>query len=121
MAAYGDIGKMVNGRFLQITDRKKEMFKTSGGKYVAPQVMENGSRITVYWIRDGCGENRNFPAALVVPNFIYLRSWCFIKGIPYTTNGEMIRNRRIIDRITRDIAATNKLFSHPEQVKPSGC
>jgi len=114
----GDIGKMVNGRFLQITDRKKEMFKTSGGKYVAPQVMENRFKESPFIeFVMVVGENRNFPAALVVPNFIYLRSWCYIKGISYTTNGEMIRNRRIIDRITREIAATNKLFSHPEQVK----
>lgn len=70
----GDIGELVNGRFLKITDRKKEIFKTAGGKYVAPQMIENKFKETVLVEQVMVlGENRKFPAALIVPNFVALK------------------------------------------------
>ncbi|MES2416718.1 MAG: long-chain fatty acid--CoA ligase [Bacteroidota bacterium] len=114
----GDIGEMVAGKFLKITDRKKEIFKTTGGKYVAPQMLENKykespliEQIMVL------GENRKFPAALIVPAFGALKSWCAKKNIPYTTNEEMITNKQVLDKYERIIATLGAEFGKWEQVK----
>lgn len=114
----GDIGQIIDGRFLKITDRKKEIFKTAGGKYIAPQMLENKykespliEQIIVL------GENMKFPAALVVPTFSALKSWCEHKGIPYTTNEEMIKNELIIDKFESVIAQLGIDFGKWEQVK----
>lgn len=114
----GDIGEIIAGKFLKITDRKKEIFKTAGGKYIAPQMLENKykepalvEQIMVL------GENRKFPAALVVPTFSALKTWCQKKGIPYTTNAEMIKNEQVVDKYTRIIADLGKDFGKWEQVK----
>lgn len=114
----GDIGELVKGRFLKITDRKKEIFKTAGGKYVAPQMLENKykespliEQIMVL------GENRKFPAALIVPNFEALKTWCGKKGITYTTKEEMIKNDQVIEKYNQVIAYSSKEFGHWEQVK----
>ena len=114
----GDIGRMVDGKFLQITDRKKEMFKTSGGKYVAPQVLENRIKESPFIeFAMVVGENRNHPAAIIVPNFEYLKAWCRVKEIPFGSEKEIIVNERIKKRIAEEISFTNLLFSRPEQVK----
>ena len=113
----GDIGE-VNDGFLRITDRKKEMFKTSGGKYVAPQLIENALKAS-HFIEQAMvvGDGRNFPAVLIVPSFDGLHEWCRRKEIPYTTNEEMIKNERIIKRIWKDVEKTNEGFGKWEQVK----
>ncbi|RZM22369.1 MAG: long-chain fatty acid--CoA ligase, partial [Pedobacter sp.] len=98
----GDIGEIVNGRFLKITDRKKEIFKTAGGKYVSPQMVENKFKETPLVEQVMVlGENRKFPAALIVPNFIALKSWAEKKGIPYTTNEDMARDPQVLDKFQR--------------------
>jgi len=114
----GDIGEIVAGKFLKITDRKKEIFKTAGGKYIAPQTLENRykespliEQIIVL------GENRKFPVALVVPAFPALKSWCEKKGISYTSNEEMLKNEQVLDKYTRVIAALGADFGRWEQVK----
>ncbi|MBB2146751.1 AMP-binding protein [Pedobacter sp. LMG 31464] len=114
----GDIGEILEGKFLKITDRKKEIFKTAGGKYIAPQMLENRykespliEQIMVL------GENRKFPAALIVPAFPALKTWCDKKGIPYTTNEEMILNEQVIDKFNRIIATLGTEFGKWEQVK----
>jgi long-chain acyl-CoA synthetase len=113
----GDIGEL-DGRYLRITDRKKEMFKTSGGKYVAPQVMENKFKeSTLIDQLAVIGENRNFPAALIVPNFDALKDYCKHKAIPYTSDAEMISKPEIIEKYDREIETTNKFFAKWEQVK----
>ena len=113
----GDIGEL-DGTYLRITDRKKEMFKTSGGKYVAPQVMENkfkeSSLIDQLVV---VGENKNYPAALIVPNFEALKEYCKHKGIPYTSDVEMISKQEIIEKYDREIETANKFFAKWEQVK----
>ncbi|WP_075348781.1 AMP-dependent synthetase/ligase [Algoriphagus marinus] len=113
----GDIGEL-DGPYLRITDRKKEMFKTSGGKYVAPQVMENkfkeSSLIDQLVV---IGENRNYPAALIVPSFEGLKEYCKHKGIPYTTDYEMIKKPEIIEKYDREVENANKFFAKWEQVK----
>lgn len=114
----GDIGEILEGKFLKITDRKKEIFKTAGGKYIAPQTLENRykespliEQIMVL------GENRKFPAALVVPAFPALKAWCEKKGLEYTSNDEMICNELVIDKFNRIISNLGADFGKWEQVK----
>ncbi len=114
----GDIGELDADGFLSITDRKKEIFKTSGGKYVAPQIIENAIKESVLIEQlMVVGEGKNFPAALIVPSFEALRTWCKKHEIPYETDAAMIRNQRIIDRIWRDVEKANQRFGKWEQVK----
>ncbi|MFC3879979.1 AMP-dependent synthetase/ligase [Algoriphagus namhaensis] len=113
----GDIGEL-DGRYLKITDRKKEMFKTSGGKYIAPQVMENkfkeSSLIEQLMV---VGENKKFPSAIIVPSFDGLRDYCKHKGIPYTEDAEMIQKAEILSKYQREIDGLNKYFGKWEQIK----
>ncbi len=115
----GDIGEWVEGRFLKITDRKKEIFKTSGGKYVAPQVVENKLKESIFieqLIVIGAG--RKFVSALIVPSFSHARSWLKDKGFDVPEhNDELIKMPCVIDLIQRQIDKYNPMFSHPEQVK----
>ncbi len=114
----GDIGELVEGRYLKITDRKKEIFKTAGGKYIAPQIIENKLKESKFIEQVMViGENRKFPSALVIPSFAYLNDWCALKGINYTTNEDMIQDQRIIDRIQREVDELNQNFGHWEQIK----
>jgi long-chain acyl-CoA synthetase len=113
----GDIGVVEDG-FLKITDRKKEIFKTSGGKYVAPQLIENSLKASP--LIEQCiviGESQRFPAALIAPSFDGLRTWCKKHNISYTTDAEMITNEKIKARIWRDVETTNQGFGKWEQVK----
>jgi long-chain acyl-CoA synthetase len=113
----GDIG-VLDGRYLKITDRKKEMFKTSGGKYIAPQVMENKFKesplieqlIVV-------GADRNYPAALIVPSFDGLKEFCKRSDIAYTTDPEMIQNEQVQEKYLSEVAKFNELFGGWEQIK----
>jgi long-chain acyl-CoA synthetase len=114
----GDVGTLVENRFLKITDRKKEIFKTSGGKYVAPQAIENKFKESQFIEQIMVvGENKKFPAALIVPAFEFLKRWCGEKGIPYGSNGDIIKNPLVIARIKQEIDELNKNFGHTEQIK----
>ncbi len=113
----GDIGEFING-YLKITDRKKEMFKTAGGKYVAPQMIENKlkeapliEQIMVL------GENRKFPSALIVPNFEALKAWCKIKGIDYADHDTLINNKDVHEKYHKLLDEANKEFGKWEQIK----
>jgi len=115
----GDIGEIDANGFLKITDRKKEMFKTSGGKYVAPQVLENTfkqSRFIEQIMVIGDGEK--MPAAFIQPNFDFVKEWTKIKGISIgNTNEEIISNPAVIERIEEEVNELNKKFGNWEQVK----
>ncbi|HRH03251.1 MAG TPA: AMP-dependent synthetase/ligase [Bacteroidia bacterium] len=114
----GDIGEIVNTDFLKITDRKKEIFKTSGGKYVAPQLLENKFKESKFIEQVMViGEGKNFPAALVQPAFVFLKEWCERKGIAVTSNEDMITKAEVIARIQEDIELYNQEFGKWEQVK----
>lgn len=114
----GDIGQMVENKYLQITDRKKEIFKTSGGKYIAPQVLENRFKESAFIEHIlVVGENRKHPSAIIVPAFEYLRNWCRVKEMPALADEKMICNPRIIKRIEDEIAEINQHFGHHEQIK----
>ncbi len=117
----GDIGEMVDGRFLKITDRKKEMFKTSGGKYVAPQVVENKMKESIFIEQMMViGNGRKFVSALIVPSFVqvrkYLREHNAQLSIP-ESNSELIKLKEVQALIQKQIDKYNPGFSHPEQVK----
>ncbi len=114
----GDIGTMVGGEFLKITDRKKEIFKTSGGKYVAPQIIENSFKESRFIEQIMViGENRKHPSALVVPNYEFLEEWCKRKGVSFSDKSDLINNQRVIDRYQREIEEKNKEFGRWEQIK----
>ena len=114
----GDIGEWVEGKFLKITDRKKEMFKTSGGKYVAPQLLENKimeSRFIEQVMVIGEGEKMT--AALVQPDFEFLKSWCQRKNISCSSNEEMVQNDQVKERIMQEVERINQHFGKWERVK----
>lgn len=114
----GDIGELVKGRFLKITDRKKEIFKTAGGKYVAPQMLENKFKETPLVEQVMVlGENRKFPSALIVPNFVALKAWAEKKGIGYTTDAEMTKDANVLEKFQQIVLLSGKDFGKWEQVK----
>ena len=117
----GDIGVWQENRFLKITDRKKEIFKTSGGKYVAPQVMENKMKESPFIAQMMViGANRKFVSALVIPNFMPLRKYLRDKFPDVTfpdSNSALIKMPEVVAQIQKAIDKYNPLFGHPEQVK----
>ncbi len=115
----GDIGEIDKDGFLRITDRKKEMFKTSGGKYVAPQIIENMMKQSRFIEQVMViGEGEKMPAAFIQPSFEFLKNWAALKGYEIgTTNEEVVSNPKVIQRIQEEIDAINKNFGHWEQVK----
>ncbi len=114
----GDIGELIEGKFLKITDRKKEMFKTSGGKYVAPQPIENKLKESVVIEQVMVvGEGQKYASALIVPSFMGLQDWCQHKGIPYTTDEEMIKNPVVIEKFQRELDKANEGLAQYETIK----
>ena len=114
----GDIGMFVNGKFLKITDRKKEMFKTSGGKYVAPVALENKmkeSNLIENMMVIGAGEK--FVSALIVPSFSNLNNWCKTNNIDCTDNKKTITNPLVQDLYKKEVEQYNQFFNHVEQIK----
>ncbi len=115
----GDIGEIDAEGFLKITDRKKEMFKTSGGKYISPQLLENAmkqSRFIEQIMVIGDGEK--MPAAFIQPNFSFIKEWEKIHHIAVgTTNQEIVSNPKVIARIQEEIDRLNKKFGNWEQIK----
>ena len=114
----GDIGTLVDGKYLKITDRKKEMFKLSGGKYIAPQMIENKLKES-FFIEQvmviGAGEK--FASALISPNFVYLHAWCSQRRISYQDNEELIHQTEVLAQIQREVAAINKTLGEHEEIK----
>jgi len=114
----GDIGVIVNDKFLKITDRKKELFKTSGGKFVAPQPIENKFKESPYIEQIMVvGEDHKFTSALIVPSFPNLRNWCDKKGISYNGNDGLVKLPEVKDLFQQAVDKYNQFFSHVEQLK----
>lgn len=114
----GDIGVLEDNKFLRITDRKKELFKTSGGKYVAPTAIENKlkeSRFVEQVIVVGSG--RKFVGALIVPSFSNLKDWCEKNNIEFTSNQTIIEDARVLAHYKSIVEDFNQFFNHVEQVK----
>lgn len=114
----GDIGVWVEDKFLKITDRKKEIFKTSGGKYVAPQPIENKMKESPFIEQMiVVGAERKFTAALIVPAFANLKTWCEKNGIDAVTNDQMVHHPRVLEYYKSIIEKYNPQFNPVEQVK----
>lgn len=114
----GDIGEIDADGFLRITDRKKEMFKTSGGKYVAPQLLENRLKQSRF-IEQAMvvGESEKMPAALIQPNFEFLTEWAKRHGVNLGTPAEAVNNPQVIDRFQQEVDEANQNFAKWEKVK----
>lgn len=114
----GDIGMLIDDAFLKITDRKKELFKTSGGKYVAPLPIENKLKESRY-IENVMilGAERKYTGALIIPSFSNLKEWCRLQAIPELSNEALIQNEKVVDMYKDLIESFNKYFNHVEQVK----
>ncbi|HEY5326567.1 MAG TPA: long-chain fatty acid--CoA ligase [Mucilaginibacter sp.] len=114
----GDIGELDKDKFLKITDRKKEIFKTSGGKYVAPLPIENKMKEN-YFIEQimVVGAERKFAAALIVPSYANLLPWCKKNNIPFASNRQIIQDEKVKALYQSIIDTYNPEFNHVEQVK----
>lgn len=114
----GDIGVFENGKFLKITDRKKEIFKTSGGKYIVPQMIENKLKESRF-IEQAMviGENQKFASAFIVPNFAFIRDWAAKKNIAVNSNVEIAASSVIKKRIAEEVEVVNRTLGHYETIK----
>ncbi|MCG2460058.1 AMP-dependent synthetase/ligase [Flavobacteriaceae bacterium F89] len=114
----GDIGEIDSDGFLKITDRKKEMFKTSGGKYVAPQLLENRFKQSRFIEQIMVvGEGEKMPAALIQPDFEFLKSWAKRNQLEYSSNKELVSNEMVIARFQEEVDKANENFAKWEKVK----
>lgn len=114
----GDIGEIDKDGFLKITDRKKEIFKTSSGKYVAPQLIENKLKES-FFIEQAMviGENEKFASSLISPNFTFLHDWCSRHKITYRDNKELVQIPAVIARYQKEVIKVNKQLSDHENIK----
>ncbi|MDZ7900610.1 MAG: long-chain fatty acid--CoA ligase [Arcicella sp.] len=114
----GDIGELSEGKYLKITDRKKEIFKTSGGKYVAPQLVENKLKESSL-IEQAVvvGEGQKFPSALLIPEFNVLKDWCSRNGIEYSDDASMVKNEKVKAKFDEEVKELMKTIAQYEQVK----
>jgi long-chain acyl-CoA synthetase len=113
----GDIGTFEDGKYLKITDRKKEIFKLSGGKYIAPQMIENKLK-TSELIEQVMviGANEKFASALISPNFPLLHDWCAAHKIHYENNEELIQIQPVVEKIQKEVGEINKSLGSHEQI-----
>lgn len=114
----GDIGEIDEQGFLKITDRKKEMFKTSGGKYIAPQVIENIMKQSLFIEQIMVvGDGRKMPTALIQPNIEYIMKWLADKGIPSSSLEEACKEKSLLEALQNEIESHNQKFGSWEQIK----
>ena len=114
----GDIGVFLDNKFLMITDRKKELLKTSGGKYVAPQPIENKFKESPYISQIMVvGDGRKFTGALIVPNFHNLEAWCKDNNVEISAHNMLIQNDKVLRLFDAERDRLNTNFGHVEQVK----
>ncbi|MGN7783185.1 AMP-dependent synthetase/ligase [Niabella sp. 22666] len=114
----GDIGTIIEDRFYKITDRKKELFKTSGGKYVAPQPIENKMKESKFIEQIiVLGSERKFVSALIIPSFTAVRDWMKENGIQDMSNADIVKDQKVHDLFRSVIDHHNVNFNHVEQIK----
>ena len=115
----GDIGNLDQDGFLKITDRKKEMFKTSGGKYIAPQLIENTMKQSRFIEQIMViGEGQKMPGAFIQPNFDFIIEWAKKNKVDLDPSHEgIVQNEKVIARIQQEIDSINSKFGHWEQIK----
>jgi long-chain acyl-CoA synthetase len=116
--ATGDIGMMVDNKFLKITDRKKELFKTSGGKYGAPLPIENKLKESIFVEQVMVvGSEKKFVGALIVPSFANLHDWCRKNNVSKLSNVELLKHPKVLALYKDLVESFNKYFNHVEQIK----
>lgn len=116
----GDIGEFQEGKFLKITDRKKEIFKTSGGKYIVPQAMENKFKESRFIEQIVViGEGQKFPSALIVPSFEFVKEWAKRKGhdLGDASNAAIVANPAVQERMNEEVETYNTGFGSWEKIK----
>jgi long-chain acyl-CoA synthetase len=114
----GDIGELIDGKWLKITDRKKEIFKLSSGKYIAPQAIENKFKESFFIeMLMVIGENQKFASAIISPNFAYISKWAEEQGFKFSDNSEMIADKRVMDVIQKEVNRFNEQLGQVERIK----
>jgi long-chain acyl-CoA synthetase len=114
----GDKGEICKDGFLKITGRKKEMFKTSGGKYIVPTLLEGELKQSLFIEQIMVvGENERMPAAIIQPNFDFVAAWAKRHKIAYNSNEELINNQQVINRIQKEVDVCNEKFGQWERIK----
>ncbi len=114
----GDIGEFIDNKYLKITDRKKEIFKLSTGKYVAPQVIENIMKESLFINQIMVvGENEKYTAAIVSPNFEFLHDWSHRKNIHYREHKELVENNKVVEKYQKEINYYNEKLGRTEKIK----
>lgn len=113
----GDIGKLIEGKFLKITDRKKEMFKLSNGKYIAPQVIENLLKESIF-IEQAMvlGDHEKFASALISPNFDHLHIWAHHHKIHFRDNKELVQSEKVLVQLQKEVTRVNKKIGKHEAI-----
>ncbi len=114
----GDVGVLEDGKYLKITDRKKEIFKLTGGKYIAPQMIENKLKESIL-IEQAIviGDHQKFASALISPNFEYLHECCTEKKILFADNQELIAHQEVLSMIQKEVREINKTLGQHEEIK----
>jgi long-chain acyl-CoA synthetase len=114
----GDVGEIIDNTYVKITDRKKEIFKLSSGKYIAPQAIENKFKES-FFIEQlmVVGENEKFASALISPNFQFLHNWCSRHNVKFRDNEDLIANKQVIARYQREVNEMNKDLGQTEHIK----
>ena len=113
----GDIGSWDKDKFLNVTDRKKEIFKLSNGKFIAPQVIENRIKESIFIDQIMVtGEHEKFASALISPNFAYFEDWCISQNILFENNEKLIQLPQILTLFNEEIKKFNKTFSNSERI-----
>ena len=114
----GDVGLMEDNKYLKITDRKKEIFKLSSGKYISPQVCENKFKES-FFIEQiiVIGENEKYASAVISPNFSFLHNWCYLHHINFRDNMELIRHPKVIERYQKEVNYINSNLGQTEHIK----
>ena len=114
----GDIGTFINDKYLKITDRKKEIFKISSGKYIAPQVIENKLKESMFIDQVMViGENQKFASALITPDFVFLHDWASIHHISFQDNEKLISNPLVFAQYQKEVSDMNQNLSDHERIK----
>jgi long-chain acyl-CoA synthetase len=114
----GDIGTIVDGKYLKITDRKKEIFKISSGKYIAPQVIENKLKESMFIDQVlVIGENQKFASAIITPDFQFLREWASGNQVTYTSNEDLITNPLVFTCYQKEVNTLNENLGDHEKIK----
>jgi long-chain acyl-CoA synthetase len=114
----GDIGHIDNDGYLSVTDRKKDLIKTSGGKFIAPQPIENALKLNPYvGVAAIIGDKRKFPAVLISPNFHALEEWARLRNIQFSSREELITDPKVIDLYESAVESVNQNLARFEKLK----